>query len=434
VEDVATASGAGFERLDSGRYTMIKHICKLVWNRKRINFLITLEIFISFLVVFAVLVMVVYYADNYRQPLGFDYQNVWNIQIGVVEKSGAKEKEERPQQIEKFKRVLAAVREFGEVETVAGAGLVPYTNGNWTNCTDIKGKSVCFWGNSVTDDFKDVFRVNLVNGRWFGKEDDGASYKPVVINKLLARERFGNEDPVGKALNPREEKKPGDKEEKEDDKYVEERIVGIIDDFRKNGEFAELKGYAIFRNSLALADDRPSRALAVRVQPGTTAIFEEKLLKRLQAEANDWSFTIKPLAQMREEMNQKSIVPMTAFAVVAGFLMIMVGLGLIGVLWQSVTQRIKEIGLRRAKGATKRRIHNQILGELLVITTCGAIVGVLVVVQFPLLDVMGFASPKVYTYATVISLVLIYALTAVCGLYPSWLATKVHPAEALHYE
>ncbi|HEX8998440.1 MAG TPA: FtsX-like permease family protein [Blastocatellia bacterium] len=413
---------------------MIKHICKLVWNRKRINFLITLEIFISFLVVFAVLVMTVYYADNYRQPLGFDYQDVWNVQIGVIDRSGPQEKAERPQQIEKFKRVLAAVREFGEVESVAGAGNVPYSNGNWTNCTDIKGKPVCYWGNSVTDDFNDVFRVNVVRGRWFGREDDGASYKPVVINKQLARDRFETEDVIGKPLNPREEKKPGDKQEDQNEEYVEERIIGMIDDFRKNGEFAELKGYAIFRNSLLLEDDRPSRSLAVRVQPGTTVAFEEKLLKRLQAEASDWSFTIKPIVQMREEMNQKSIVPMTAFAVVAGFLMIMVGLGLIGVLWQSVTQRIKEIGLRRAKGATKRRIHNQILGELLVITTCGALVGVLVVVQFPLLDVMGFASPKVYAYATVISLVLIYALTAVCGLYPSWMATKVHPAEALHYE
>jgi len=154
----------------------------------------------------------------------------------------------------------------------------------------------------------------------------------------------------------------------------------------------------------------------------------------LQGEASDWSFTIKPLVQMREEMNQKSIVPMTAFSVVAGFLMIMVGLGLIGVLWQSVTQRIKEIGLRRAKGATKERIYKQIIAELLVITTCGAIAGVLVVVQFPLLDFLGFATPKVYAYATLISLALIYALTAICGLYPSWLATKVHPAEALHYE
>ncbi len=410
---------------------MFKHICKLVWNRKRINFLITLEIFISFLVVFAVMVLAVYYADNYRQPLGFDYQNVWNVKVDIVQKSGPAEKEERPRQIEQYKRVLAAVREFNEVESVAAGVYTPYMNGNWTNCS----KGFCYWGNAVTDDYKDVMRINVIRGRWFGKEDDGTSYKPVIINQQLARERFGTEDPIGKPLNPRDEKKPGDKEsDKEDEKYVEERVIGMIDNFRKNGEYAEMKGYAFSRNSLSLRDDRPPRALAIRVQPGTTATFEEKLLKRLQAEAQDWSFTIKPLTQMREDTNQKSTVPMTAFSLVAGFLMVMVGLGLIGVLWQSVTQRLKEIGLRRAKGATRQRIYRQILGELFIITTAGALVGVLVVVQFPLLGVLGFASPKVYTYSIIFSLLLIYALTALCGLYPSWLATKVHPAEALHYE
>ncbi|MBL8168499.1 MAG: FtsX-like permease family protein [Acidobacteria bacterium] len=410
---------------------MFKHICKLVWNRKRVNFLIILEIFISFLVMFSVIVLTVYYADNYRQPLGFDYQNVWYLQVEAIEKSGTAEKQDRPQQIEKFKRVMAAVREFGEVEAVAGAQYLPYMNGNWSSCNDVNGKPVCYWANAVTDDYRDVMRINIVRGRWFGKEDDGANYKPLIINRQLAKERFGNEDPIGKALNQldKQDSLPEGKRAR-----VEERVVGMVDDFRKNGEFAELKGYAIYRNSLREADDRLPRVLGVRVHPGVTAAFEEKLLKRLQNEASDWSFTIKPLTQMREEMHQQSIVPLTAFAVVAGFLMLMVGLGLIGVLWQSVTQRTKEIGLRRAKGATKQRIYRQILGELLVITTCGALIGTLVVVQFPLLDFLGFATPKVYAYAIVISLLLIYALTAVCGLYPSWLATKVHPAEALHYE
>src|SRR5205085_11096717 len=184
-----------------------------------------------------VIVLAVYYADNYRQPLGFDYQNVWNVRVEFVEKSGAAEKEERPQQIEKIRRVLAAVREFGEVESVAAGAYTPYMNGNWMNCTDRDGKDICYWGNAVTDDYKDVMRINIVRGRWFGKEDDGASYKPVVINRQLASGRFGNEDPIGKPLNPPDKKKPEDKEEKPDQKYVEERVVGLIDDFRKNGEF-----------------------------------------------------------------------------------------------------------------------------------------------------------------------------------------------------
>jgi putative ABC transport system permease protein len=197
----------------------------------------------------------------------------------------------------------------------------------------------------------------------------------------------------------------------------------------------------IYRNDLtfnsSLPEHRqasPPRSLLIKVRPGTTAALEEKLLARLQAEAKDWSFNIKPLVEMRASVFQEFLAPMAAFGLVAGFLLIMVGLGLTGVLWLNVTQRTKEIGLRRAKGATRQRIYKQILGELFIVTTIGLLVGVLVVVQFPLLGIMGFASPEVYTASIIISLGLIYLLTTVCGLYPSLLATRIHPSEALHYE
>jgi putative ABC transport system permease protein len=404
---------------------MIKHLCKLVWNRRRINLLITLEIFISFLVVFAVIVMTVYYTNNYRQPLGFDYQNVWNVEIGVIERSGGDRTEEQQRLLEVARRVLAAAREFSQVESAAGAAYTPYSGGRSTSCTDRKGADICYYYNRVTDDFRETMRIDVVRGRWFGKEDDGAGYRPVVINRKMARDFFGDEDPIGKRLH---EPGPNDKD------FVEERVVGVIDDFRQEGEFEALMGYLFTRNQLTMPREGRFGNMAIRVRPGVTAAFEEKLLNRLQAEARDWSFKIKPIAQMREENLQETIVPMVAFAIVAIFLMIMVGLGLTGVLWQSVTQRTKEIGLRRAKGATKRRIYHQILGELFIITSFGSLAGVLVVVQFPLLNFLGFADSKVYAVSIIISLAFVYLLTALCGLYPSRLATKVQPAEALHYE
>lgn len=408
---------------------MIKHLCKLVWNRKRINFLVTLEIFFSFLVVFAVIVFAVYYADNYRRPLGFDYQNVWYI---GVERRAASGDKDLPQQLETSRRLLAALREFGEVESAAGVWGAPYSRGNWTSSLDVKqrGISARYGCNAVTDDLKDALGLKIVSGRWFGKEDDGAAYRPVVINRKLGRDIFGDEDPVGKDISDPEAKEK-----------VEQRVVGLIDDFRKNGEFVELSGYAMYRNDLTFKPGAPGdlqggppRSLLIKVRPGTTAALEEKLLARMQAEAKDWSFSIKPLVEMRASVFQEFLVPMAAFGLVAGFLLIMVGLGLTGVLWLNVTQRTKEMGLRRAKGATRRRIYKQILGELFIVTTIGLLVGTLVVVQFPLLDFLGFASPEVYVASIFISLGLIYLLTTICGLYPSLLAMRIHPAEALHYE
>ena len=156
-------------------------------------------------------------------------------------------------------------------------------------------------------------------------------------------------------------------------------------------------------------------------------------MTKMLAVAKNWSFEIEPLAEAREVRLKLILAPIIAACLVAVFLMIMVALGLTGVLWQNVTQRTQEIGLRRAKGATAGNIYTQILGELLVITSFGLVIGLVVIVQFPLLDLIGFISDKVYISSVLLSLLLIYLLTLVCGLYPSRLGTRVQPAEALHY-
>ena len=103
-------------------------------------------------------------------------------------------------------------------------------------------------------------------------------------------------------------------------------------------------------------------------------------------------------------------------------------------LWQSVITRRQEIGLRRAQGATAADIYRQILGELFIITSMGLIPGFLIVIQFPLLNLIADLKISTYFYSIVLSMLLMYSLTFLCGLYPGWLAARVRPAEALHYE
>ena len=400
---------------------MIKHLLKLIWNRKRINFLITVEIFISFIVLFVVILFAVYYGDNYRRPLGFDYEHVWNVTIEASAESEA---------AKTIELLMQTVKEFDEVESAATGGVTPYGNSSWTSGVGDRGNQIMFQVNTVSDDYNRVMGLTITRGRWFGKEDDGAQYRPLVITEKLARDVFGDADPIGKALQRPESNDSGF----ETDGPRPSRIVGVITEFRKQGEYAGPEGFLFRREYFDAEMRRPPGNLMIKVRPGVTAAFEEPLIKRLQAIAKDWSFEIEPVSKMRESANQIRLAPLIAGALVAGFLMIMVALGLTGVLWQNVTQRTKEIGLRRAKGATARRIHRQILAELLIIATAALGVGVAVVLQFPLLDLIGFISVEVYTTSIVISLAVIYALTIVCGLYPSWMATKVQPAEALHYE
>src|SRR5262249_61692751 len=76
----------GPSRPDRGparRFAMIGHYLKLVWSRRWANGLILTEILISFLVLCAIFAVVVYYAGNWRRPLGFDYHNVWTVELSI---------------------------------------------------------------------------------------------------------------------------------------------------------------------------------------------------------------------------------------------------------------------------------------------------------------------------------------------------------------
>jgi len=397
---------------------MLKHLFKLVWNRKRTNFLIILEIFFSFLVLFAVVTLGVFYADNYNHPLGFSCENVWNVELDAKQSS---DDYWSPEQAATTQQLFLALKDFEEIEATAAALTPPFVFSSRHSVNLYEGRRVEMDVNEVTDDFKNVLDLQLASGRWFAKEDDAMNWKPVVINQRLSQELFGAEDPIGKSFKPWAS--DGDC-----------RVIGVVTDFRKNGEYSQLQNYLFERRNLNDATQRPPRNLLIKVRPGTTVVFEEKLVTKLQAIARDWSFEVQPLAAMRESHLKLYLAILIGFGVVAAFLMLMVGLGLMGVLWQNVTQRTREIGLRRAKGATAGKIHTQILGELLMLTSFGLALGTLIVIQFPLLDLIGFISTKVFLMGLAASLFIIYAIATLCGLYPSFLATKVQPAEALHYE
>jgi len=396
---------------------MIKQMFKLVWNRKRTNALIIIEVFFSFLVLFAIVAYGAYYLRNYRQPLGFSYRNVWSVSIGslfeqvgpIAEKLG-----------EDARQIRLALRDMPEVEGVAMVRMPPFQVGTWNGPVAYKGRQVFARFNEATDELKEVMDLKLVQGRWFEPADDAVSYAPVVINERLRDELFGNQDPIGKEFDP--EKDPGPLGPKK-----RRRIVGVITDFRQHGELHEPYNYAFFRGS-------GLSGLLVRLRPGTPASFEERLMAKLRVVSRDRSFQIERLEQARRSHMRWVLVPMIAVALVAGFLMLMVALGMVGVLWQNVSRRTKEIGVRRALGGHAGDIYKQVLGELLVIATIALVFGIVVVAQAPLLGIVDWMTPGIFAAALALSLVVLYALTIVSGLYPSWLATKVQPASALHYE
>jgi putative ABC transport system permease protein len=120
--------------------------------------------------------------------------------------------------------------------------------------------------------------------------------------------------------------------------------------------------------------------------------------------------------------------------VIATFLLLMVALGLVGVMWQNVTQRTREIGLRRATGASAGAIRRQVVGEMLLMAGFGVVAGAAVVAQLPILGWFAGLGGGTLVLALLVAAALVAGLTIACGIYPSRLATAVRPAEALHHE
>jgi len=396
---------------------MIPHLLKLVWNRKRTNLLIVAEILCSFVVIFSLVASAIYMWGVYRDPLGFDYENVWQVDVG---RNNERWGEWTPDEAETFRSLLRALGGMEEVVVAAGASTAPYKGSVHITSWEFDKQEHQTELSIVTPEFAEVLGLELVSGRFITEDDSALDWRPIVIDRDFARELMGDEDPVGRRVS--------------DEPDRDYRVVGVVDDYRRGGEFGENVSYTFRSANLGTDDSSPLDVILMRLQPGTPADFEESMTKALRSIAHGWTFNVTHLEGAREHHLRMTLIPLAAFALVGGFLLLMVVLGLTGVMWQNVTRRTREIGLRRATGAHRARIHRQIVGEVMITASLGLIVGTLIVIQVPLLGPFTFVGYSVVIPALIGSMALILLLSALCGIYPAWSATRLQPAEALHYE
>jgi len=406
---------------------MSRHLLKMVWARRRANGLVAAEILVSFVVLLAVMTLALFYLDNYRQPVGFDYTNVWRLEadIGRGEDDGQSAADRRRSEAETILQLMLTLRSMPGVVSLAVGDPSPFSQSFSNRAYDRKGRRVEYGVALASDDLAQVLGLRVTRGRFFSREDDAATWEPVVINERLAREIFGESDPLGQNISA--DRDPQGQPERE------RRVVGVIEAYRQEGEYDRPINYVFARHRPGDPSQRFRGQLLIRVAPGSTAELEERLLKAAQGVAREWSLRVEPLAVARDRVSRMYLAPLVIVGLLAGFLAIMVTLGLTGVLWLGVTRRTREIGLRRAKGASATDIRLLVLGEILVLTTLSLLPGVILALQLPLVGFLPVPG-GVFAASLALSIVGIYLLTTLCGYYPARLATRVEPAEALHYE
>lgn len=391
---------------------MITHLIKLLWNKKRSNFLLTTEIFASFLVLFGVMSMIIFNYSKFGQPLGYDYENVWRLLYSQQQLSDSL----FTAAMERSGQQLRSNKEIAEVSRCTGNTPFSQYTIQWDAHHGDRFTGAEFL--SADERFGEVLGVALTEGRWINRAEVSTGERVVVLNRQAKEALFGDEPAVGQTIYYNQ------------DPSQVWKVVGVTGNFKTKGEFQALRP-VIFMNYKA--SDLTADAFIIKVKSGADAQFEADLLKELNGIAKGANIELSFLTDQRRQMQNMVKVPMLVASVVCGFLLLNVGLGLFGVLWFNIRKRREEIGLRRALGATRNSVMGQFVSEALIMAGFGTVVGLFFALQFPLFNVFGLDA-GIYFRATGASLLILFLLVAICSLYPSREATHVQPAMVLHEE
>jgi putative ABC transport system permease protein len=399
---------------------MLRHLFTLIWNRKRSNLLLISEIFFSFVVLFGVGAVVITTAKNYLAPHGFNYEQVWRLQVRAGQGLTMPRAE--------LDDVLRQVKALPGVQTVAlTSGNTPFIFNTNNSEFGYKGKTSPLTNVYDADDhYAAAMQLQLREGRWFSSTDDGSNHRPVVISQDLRESLFGNKPALGKIFTYG---KP-DKVTKPEDEFL---VMGVVENVRMESDFSAPIP-SVWKRLIPFDTTHWETAnVLVRVAPGSGGLLQEKIARTVASVTRQWTTEVRVLDDERINRRRYTLVPVVGLAIIGLFLIINVALGLFGVLWYNISQRRAEIGLRRAMGATGASIGRQFLGEMMVVTTFGVLLGGLLAAQFPLLHAFDLPAQP-YLLAIAAATGAVYLITALCAWQPSRLAAAIHPAVALREE
>ena len=282
----------------------------------------------------------------------------------------------------------------------------------------------------ISPDYLEIRRYKVGDGDMFTEQDIQTAAKVCVVGKTVVDNLFtGGENPVGKVI--RFQKLPF-------------RIVGVL----------ESKGY----NSMGMDQDDlilapyttiQKKVLAITHLQGITcsALKEEytdqaideisEILRRNHKlkESDDDDFTIRSQQELSTMLTSTTDMMTVLLAAVAGISLLVGGIGIMNIMYVSVTERTREIGLRMSIGAKGIDILAQFLIESILISVTGGLIGVVFGVGSALV-VNGVAHFPIYIQPW--SVILSFAVCTITGVffgwYPAKKAAQLDPIEAIRYE
>jgi putative ABC transport system permease protein len=284
--------------------------------------------------------------------------------------------------------------------------------------------------NGADDRFQEVQGGELQSGRWFTKAELASGASVIVIEETAAHKIFGREDPLDKQI------------------HIAGRPATVIGVYVKPGNIFEPPGQAIgaiipyqMMDHQFFIDKTNALFIPVKPKKGVTAEQAQEAVTIALREmrglrpADKNNFDIITQDQILDTFNKITGVFFLVMIVLSSVGLMVGGIGVMAIMMVSVTNRTREIGVRKALGATHRAILMQFLVESATLTGIGGALGIVVGLALGrLITMLMNIDTGIPIFLTLVAVTVSVGIGVVFGILPARRAARLDPIEALRYE
>lgn len=401
---------------------LLKIAIKALYNNKMRGFLTMLGIIIGVASVITMLAIGQGSKQSIKEQISEMGSNMIMIHPGNMERGGVRQSADDMQTLKVAD--YEAIRD--EAKYVSAVSPQVSSSGQFINGANNYPSQIY----GITPDYLEIRRLKVEDGEIFTEQEIKSAAKVCILGQTVVDNLFTNgENPVGRVVRFNK---------------IPFTVIGVLEEKGTNSmgqdqDDVVLAPYTtIMKRILAIDYIQGLFASAIDENLSEQAIEEITQILRTQhklKESAEDDFSIRSQQELSEMMNSTSDMMTVLLACIAGISLLVGGIGIMNIMYVSVTERTREIGLRMSIGARGIDILAQFLIEAVIISVTGGIIGVLLgVVASELVNVIMHWPVAIQFYSVVLSFLVCTVTGVFFGWYPAKKAANLDPIEAIRYE